>query len=74
MDEHEIDLQLGRNLRRIRKNKGVSQESLGATAGITFQQVQKYEKATNRLAASRLVTFAETLEVDINDFFEGIIK
>jgi transcriptional regulator with XRE-family HTH domain len=49
----------------------MSQTSLGAGAGITFQQIQKYETGTNRVSASRLSQFAEILDVDIPYFFLG---
>lgn len=50
---------------------GMSQEKLGDALGLTFQQVQKYEKGANRVSASRLYEIAKTLEVPINYFFEG---
>ena len=50
---------------------GMSQERLGDSLGITFQQVQKYEKGTNRIGASRLQQIAKTLGVSVSFFFEG---
>jgi transcriptional regulator with XRE-family HTH domain len=50
---------------------GMSQEKLGDQLGVTFQQVQKYEKGTNRIGASRLQRIAEILGVPVSFFFEG---
>ena len=51
---------------------GMSQEKLGEALGITFQQVQKYEKGTNRIGASRLHHIASILGVDVEFFFQGV--
>ena len=51
---------------------GMSQEKLGEALGITFQQVQKYEKGTNRISVARLVDIAKILDVNIHFFFNGI--
>jgi transcriptional regulator with XRE-family HTH domain len=51
---------------------GMSQEKLGEMLNLTFQQVQKYEKGTNRISASRLVEIARVLGVNINHFYEGL--
>jgi len=59
-------------MRRMMLN--MSQEKLGDALGLTFQQVQKYEKATNRIGASRLHHLAEILQVPISFFFEGAPK
>jgi transcriptional regulator with XRE-family HTH domain len=50
---------------------GLSQEKLGDALGLTFQQVQKYEKGTNRIGASRLQQISHTLQVPVSFFFEG---
>jgi transcriptional regulator with XRE-family HTH domain len=50
----------------------LSQEQLGSAVGLTFQQVQKYEKGVNRISASRLLEISRVLEVDISYFFEGL--
>jgi transcriptional regulator with XRE-family HTH domain len=52
--------------------KGLSQSALGEAGGISFQQIQKYEKGTNRVSASRLQQFAKHLDVPVSFFFEGI--
>ncbi|NEI71016.1 helix-turn-helix domain-containing protein [Rhizobium lusitanum] len=68
---HPVDVTVGANVRRIRVAMGLSQEKLAEQLGVTFQQVQKYEKGTNRISASRLVLIAGALRVDINDLFAG---
>ena len=72
MTEEEVNQMIGKNLRRIRKSKEMSQESLAVYADISFQQIQKYERGTNLLAVPRLVTFAIALKTDIMEFFEGV--
>lgn len=67
----ELDIFIGRNLRIRRNLAGLSQEKLGDAVNITFQQIQKNENGTNRVAASRLYEFSHILECDINDFFDG---
>jgi transcriptional regulator with XRE-family HTH domain len=66
-----IDRHVGTRLRMRRVQVGLSQEKLGDALGITFQQVQKYEKGTNRIGASRLQLAAKVLNVPVNFFFEG---
>ena len=58
-----IDVAVGLRLRTLRKSRGMSQEQLGRALGITFQQVQKYERGTNRISSSMLVKSARTLGV-----------
>lgn len=67
-----IDRKLGKRLRERRLALGVSQEHLAGMLGITFQQVQKYEKGTNRIAASRLFAIAAALDVTPATFIEGL--
>ena len=62
-----IDVEVGINLRRIRKQRGVSQSEMGRSLGITFQQIQKYEKGTNRISASMLVRAAKAMGVQPAD-------
>jgi transcriptional regulator with XRE-family HTH domain len=66
-----IDAHVGARLRERRILSGLSQEKLGDTLGVTFQQVQKYEKGVNRIGPSRLQTAARLLGVPVNYFFEG---
>lgn len=67
-----VDRRLGQRLRARRLEIGLSQERLADLLGITFQQVQKYEKGVNRIAASRLFEIASALEVPVSFFFEGL--
>ena len=68
---HPVDRFVGQKLRLARTSRKLSQTQLGESSGITFQQVQKYEKGTNRVSASRLFEFAKLLGVEIAYFFEG---
>ncbi len=65
-----IDIHVGSRVRLRRMMLGMSQEKLGEQLGITFQQIQKYEKGTNRIGASRLQHIARVLSVPISFFFE----
>jgi len=65
-----IDVHVGSRIRFRRTLMGLSQEKLGDSLGITFQQIQKYEKGTNRVGASRLQNIASILHVPISFFFE----
>ena len=66
-----IDRHVGSRVRMQRMMLGMSQEKLGEAIGLTFQQVQKYEKGTNRISASRLQHIAQTLHVPVAFFFDG---
>lgn len=66
-----IDIHVGSRLRLRRNMLGMSQERLGESLGITFQQVQKYEKGTNRVGASRLQAISSILGVPPSFFFDG---
>jgi transcriptional regulator with XRE-family HTH domain len=66
-----IDKHVGARVRMRRVLVGLSQEKLGDALGITFQQIQKYEKGTNRIGASRLQEASKILGVPVNFFFEG---
>ncbi|MCX5520623.1 helix-turn-helix transcriptional regulator [Kaistia defluvii] len=65
-----VDTHVGGRVRLRRMMQGMSQEKLGESLGITFQQIQKYEKGTNRIGASRLQHIAQVLEVPVSFFFE----
>lgn len=67
-----VDTHVGSRIRMRRLMLGMSQEKLGESLGITFQQVQKYEKGTNRVGASRLQAISDTLGVKPSFFFEGM--
>jgi transcriptional regulator with XRE-family HTH domain len=66
-----IDKHVGSRVRMRRMMLGMSQEKLGDALGLTFQQVQKYEKGTNRIGASRLQQMSHILQVPVSFFFEG---
>ncbi len=67
-----IDKHVGTQLRSRRSLLGLSQEKLAESVGVTFQQVQKYERGTNRVSASRLFSFSKILDVSIDYFYEGL--
>ncbi len=68
----DVDKHVSRRMRERRQIIGVTQEGLADRLGITFQQVQKYEKGSNRMSAGRLLGVAEVLEVPVSYFFEGL--
>ena len=65
------DTEIGKRIRALRLERGLSQTELGNLLGVTFQQIQKYEKGANRVAAGRLQRVAEALEVPITFFYAG---
>ncbi|MFA5040804.1 MAG: helix-turn-helix transcriptional regulator [Bdellovibrionales bacterium] len=67
-----IDIHVGSRLRMRRNLVGLSQEQLGKSLGLTFQQIQKYERGINRMGSSRLFQIAKTLSVPVAYFFEEI--
>jgi len=67
-----IDVHVGNRLRTRRTLLGLSQMALAEAIGLTFQQIQKYEKGANRMGASRLYDLSQVLGVDIDYFFEGM--
>jgi transcriptional regulator with XRE-family HTH domain len=67
-----VDLHVGARVRIRRKALGVSQEKVAHALGLTFQQVQKYERGANRISASKLFEIANFLEVPVSYFFEGL--
>src|SRR5476649_487120 len=67
-----IDIQVGNRVRIRRMLIGMSQERLGDLLGLTFQQVQKYEKGVNRIGAGRLFEVSRILNVPIDFFYEGV--
>jgi len=66
-----VDVYVGQRVRMRRIEINMSQEFLGEQIGLTFQQIQKYEKGTNRIGASRIQQIGKVLEVPANFFFEG---
>jgi transcriptional regulator with XRE-family HTH domain len=69
---NQTDKHIGSRVRARRIMLGMSQEKLAEALGLTFQQVQKYEKGVNRIGASRLLHIASILDVSIEFFFEGL--
>ncbi len=67
-----VDLHVGCRVRMRRRFLGLSQQSLAAELGLTFQQVQKYERGANRISASKLYEIARVLGVPVSFFFEGL--
>ena len=67
-----IDIHVGTRLRLQRTLLGLSQEKLGEAVGITFQQLQKYERGSNRISASRLYNLAQVLDVPVSFFFDDL--
>lgn len=69
---HPVDVKVGENLRRVRKLRGLSQGELGERIGVTFQQMQKYEKGDNRVSASKLWEAMRALDVPLGEFYAGL--
>ena len=70
----DIDLHLGRRLRRRRRLLGLTQQQLAVQVGIRFQQIQKYECGANRISAARLWQLAEALESPVSYFYDGLAE
>jgi len=68
----QIDLYLGKQMRRRRRLLGLTQQQLADCCGVRFQQIQKYECGANRISAARLWRIAGALEVPVSYFFEGL--
>ena len=69
---HLVDRHVGRRVEARRRELGLTQTELSRAIGVTFQQVQKYEKGANRVSASKLWEIAEFLKVDIAHFYQGL--
>lgn len=69
---HPVDIHVGSRVRMRRILVGMSQEKLGEQLGLTFQQVQKYEKGSNRVGASRLFEISRILDVPVSFFYDGL--
>jgi len=67
---HPVDIHVGVRLRQRRNLVGLSQTKLSESVGLTFQQIQKYERGTNRISSSRLYEFAKVLDVPVSYFFD----
>jgi transcriptional regulator with XRE-family HTH domain len=66
------DVEIGRKIRALRLERGLSQSGLAEAIGLTFQQVQKYEKGANRVSAGRLQQIADVLNVPVTYFYSGM--
>ena len=73
-DPNPIDIHVGRRVRLRRKELGISQERLAEGLGLTFQQVQKYERGANRISASRLWDLSQILDVPVSYFLDDMSK
>jgi transcriptional regulator with XRE-family HTH domain len=69
---HRLDLAIGKRIRERRRRLGMSQQRLGDAIGLTFQQVQKYERGANRISFSRLLETAQALECTLDDLAGGL--
>jgi len=69
---HKTDVHVGRRLREARIAQGLSQTALGQELGVSFQQIQKYERGLNRIGSSRLWDVSNILGVPVSYFFEGL--
>lgn len=72
MPSHPVDVHVGARIRQRRALLGMRQTSLGKAVDLTFQQIQKYERGSNRMGASRLSEFAKALDVPVSHFFEDM--
>ncbi len=70
MPSHAVDVHVGTRLRQRRTLLGMSQTKLGGSVDLTFQQIQKYERGSNRMGSSRLFEFAKVLDVPVSYFFD----
>ena len=68
----DVDIYVGKRLRRRRRLLGMTQQDLANEVGVRFQQIQKYECGANRITASRLFDLANALTVNVNYFFDGL--
>jgi transcriptional regulator with XRE-family HTH domain len=64
-----VDVAVGARIRLLRKMRGLSQQALAEAAGVTFQQIQKYERGSNRVSASMLARIAQTLQAPVAEMF-----
>src|SRR5258708_19721241 len=67
---HRVDTHVGTRMRQRRTLLGMSQSKVGDAVGLTFQQIQKYERGSNRIGSSRLYEFAKVLDVPVSYFFD----
>jgi transcriptional regulator with XRE-family HTH domain len=70
MPSHAVDVHVGKRLRQRRTLLGMSQTKVGTAVDLTFQQIQKYERGSNRISSSQLFEFAKALDVPVSYFFD----
>ena len=70
--DDQVDQYIGKRLRNRRRHLGLTQQQLADRVGVRFQQIHKYESATNRVSAARLWQFSNVLEVAASYFYEGL--
>jgi transcriptional regulator with XRE-family HTH domain len=73
-DAGPIDDHIGEKIREARRALGMTQTQLGVAVGTTFQQIQKYERGVNRIAASRLYEICKVLKIDMSSIFDSLPK
>lgn len=71
---HPVDIHVGKLIRQIRREAGLTQQHLAERVGIKFQQIQKYETGANRVSASRLWDISRVLNVPVGRFFDGYVQ
>jgi transcriptional regulator with XRE-family HTH domain len=71
-EKTDADIRIAKRIRVFRLDRGVSQQELADAVGLSFQQIQKYERAVNRVSAGRLVEIAAALDVAVADFYDGV--
>lgn len=69
---HAADTEIGARIRRKRRSLGLTQQDLALATGVSYQQIQKYERGTNRVSASRLFLISRALETSPHSFFENL--
>ena len=74
MSHHPVDIHIGNRVREARLARNLTQTELGVAVGVSFQQIQKNEKGTNRIAGSRLWMLGNALRIPVTYFFEGLDK
>lgn len=73
MTPNEINIALGRRIRRRRQTLDLTQQDVAEAIGIRFQQIQKYECAANKMSAARVVQIAKVLDIPVGQLFEGLL-
>jgi transcriptional regulator with XRE-family HTH domain len=71
-EPHWLDIAIGQRIRQRRRMLGMSQAALGEAIGLTFQQVQKYERGANRVSFSKLLEIARALRIGLNELADGL--